>query len=255
MDLGLRDKVIWVTGGASGIGESVVRLLAEEGAIPVILDRDADRAHRLRDELRWGDVAVCDLSDDGKVCDTAADLLQRHGRIDGLVNNAGTNDGAGLAKSVEDFRQSLERNLVPAFALVRLTADGLRASGGAIVNVASKVALTGQGDTSGYAGAKGGLLSLTREWAIDFAPSGVRVNAVVPAEVWTPMYERWLSSQPDPEARKALIERRIPLGRRMTSVAEIAATVVFLLSPRSSHTTGQFLHVDGGYVHLDRAYP
>ncbi|MEM7013392.1 MAG: SDR family oxidoreductase, partial [Verrucomicrobiota bacterium] len=105
-----------------------------------------------------------------------------------------------------------------------------------------------------YAAAKGGLVALTREWALDLAKDNVRVNAVIPAEVWTPMYDSWINSQPNSEAHKAEIERRIPLGQRMTTSDEIAAMVIFLLSARSSHTTGQILHVDGGYTHFDRAY-
>jgi L-fucose dehydrogenase len=253
MDLGLQGKVVWVTGGASGIGEAIVRCLAAEGAVPVIVDRDEARASALAEQLPGSEAVVCDLTDELQLVAVANELLVRHGRIDGLVNNAGVNDGVGLSKTVGEFRQSLERNLVPAFALVKCSAEGLKQSGGAIVNVASKVALTGQGGTSGYAAAKGGLLALTREWAIDFAPAGVRVNAIVPAEVWTPMYERWLATLADPEARRREIERRIPLGQRMTTVEEIASMAVFLLSPRSGHTTAQFFHVDGGYVHLDRA--
>jgi L-fucose dehydrogenase len=244
-----------VTGGASGIGEAIVRLLIDEGAIPVILDRDQARVDLLQAEFPGVDAAVLDLTDEAALTSTVESLLVRHGRLDGLVNNAGINDGAGLAKSLADFRQSLERNLIPAFLLVKLTAAALKGARGSIVNVASKVAITGQGGTSGYAAAKGGLLALTREWAIDLAGDGVRVNAIVPAEVWTPMYERWLSTQPDPEERRRQIESRIPLGHRMTAVDEIAAMAVFLLSARSGHTTGQFLHVDGGYVHLDRAAP
>jgi L-fucose dehydrogenase len=255
MDLELRGKVIWVSGGASGIGEAIVRSLVGEGALPVILDRDRARAEALASALPGVDVAVCDLTDDHLLEGVAAGLLQRHGQIDGLVNNAGLNDGVGLSGSVGDFRQSWERNLVPAFALVRIVADSLRRSRGAIINIASKVALTGQGGTSGYAASKGGLLALTREWAIDFAPSGVRVNAILPAEVWTPMYERWLASQPDPEAKRREIEKRIPLGQRMTSCSEIADMAVFMLSGRAGHTTGQLISVDGGYVHLDRAFP
>jgi L-fucose dehydrogenase len=131
----------------------------------------------------------------------------------------------------------------------------LQQSRGAIVNVSSKTALTGQGGTSGYVAAKAALLGLTREWAASLAPHGVRVNAVLPAEVMTPMYERWLAQRHDPQAALAQIVQRIPLGRRMTTVNEIADLVVFLLSERSSHTTGQWLHADGGYVHLDRALP
>lgn len=253
MDLGLRGKVVWVTGGASGIGEAIVRGLVQEGALPVVLDRDRDRAGALADACPGIGVEICDLTDDRGLEGVASKLLHHHGRVDGLVNNAGLNDGVGPGASTDAFRSSLERNLVPAFSLVRMAAESLRKQRGAIVNIASKVALTGQGGTSGYAASKGALLALTREWAVDFAPSGVRVNAVLPAEVWTPMYERWLSTQADPALKRAEIERRIPLGQRMTTCAEIADTVVFLLSERAGHTTGQLLHVDGGYVHLDRA--
>src|SRR5690606_6607519 len=116
----------------------------------------------------------------------------------------------------------------------------------------SKTALTGQGQTSAYVAAKAAQLGLTREWAAALAPYGVRVNAILPAEVMTPMYEAWLQSFPDPVEARARIEARIPLGQRMTSAEEIAAMAVFLISARSGHTTGQWLFVDGGYVHLDR---
>ncbi|MEM1296180.1 MAG: SDR family oxidoreductase [Verrucomicrobiota bacterium] len=249
MDLLISDNVYLVTGGASGIGEAIVRQLAAEGAKPVIVDRNEDRATSLAAELGVKAV-VCDLTDDAEV----ASALKEFDRIDGVVNNAGLNDGAGIGAGPKPFRQSLEMNLVQAYAIVHHAAPALRQSKGAIVNIASKVAMTGQGGNSGYAAAKGGLVSLTREWALDLAKDEVRVNAVIPAEVWTPMYEYWLEKQANPEARKAEIESRIPLGSRMTSTDEIAAMTVFLLSPRSSHTTGQLVHVDGGYVHFDRSY-
>ncbi len=129
----------------------------------------------------------------------------------------------------------------------------MRATKGAIVNVSSKTALTGQGDTAAYVAAKAAQLGLTREWAAAFLPDGVRVNAVIPAEVMTPLYANWLKTFADPDARLAEITRNIPLGRRMTTAREIADAVVFLLSPRSSHTTGQWVFPDGGYSHLDRA--
>jgi L-fucose dehydrogenase len=253
MDLGLADKVVWVTGGASGIGAAVVRALAEEGAVPVILDRDEVRARAVAERVARCGVMGCDLTDAVRMGEVVRGAMDAYGRLDGLVNNAGVNDGAGLGSG--RIRASLEANLLPAVTLTGMVAEALRASRGAVVNIASKVAVTGQGGTSGYAAAKGALLALTREWAIDFAPDGVRVNAVLPAEVWTEMYARWIGGRPDPEASRREIERRIPLGRRMTTPDEIAAMVVFLLSPRSGHTTGQWIHVDGGYAHLDRAFP
>ena len=115
------------------------------------------------------------------------------------------------------------------------------------------MATTGQGRTSGYAASKGALEALTREWAVGLAGSGVRVNAVVPAECDSDQYQRWFSSQPDPAAARARVEALIPLGHRLTTVDELASAIVWLASSRAGHVTGQFLFVDGGYTHLDRA--
>lgn len=260
MDLGLKGKVIMVTGGASGIGEAVVRSLVIEGVFPVILDlkpRDAasDLLAELDIEHSEGSYLQVDLTDEVAVAKAVQETMVRFETIDGIVNNAGTNDGAGLGASPDRFRESLERNLVQCFNLTHFALPYLRESSPAsIVNIGSKVAWTGQGGTSGYAASKGGLAALTREWALELASDGIRVNLVVPAEVWTPMYDDWISSQPEPAKRRREIEARIPLGHRMTEPQEIADTVVFHLSERASHTTGQILHVDGGYVHLDRAY-
>lgn len=252
MDLGLRDKVVIVTGGGSGIGAAVSEVLAEEGAIPVILTRRAPDAAWLAGVAR-ADVVLADLSDDDQCRRAVVDIRARHGRIDCLVNNAGANDSVGIKAGPDAFRQSLDRNLVHYYTLVHLLADDLRATKGSIVNVASKTALTGQGGTSAYVAAKAAQLGLTREWAADFLKDGIRVNAVIPAEVMTPLYANWLKTFDNPDERLAEITRRIPLGHRMTTPREIADTVVFLLSPRSSHTTGQWLFPDGGYTHLDRA--
>jgi L-fucose dehydrogenase len=252
MDLGLTDKVVIVTGGGSGIGAAVSEVLAEEGAIPVILTRSAPDPAWLGGIDR-ADVVLADLSDDDQCRRSVGEIRARYGRINGLVNNAGANDSIGLEAGPTAFRASLDRNLVHYYTLVHLLADDLRATIGAIVNVASKTALTGQGATSAYVAAKAAQLGLTREWAAAFLADGVRVNAVIPAEVMTPLYANWLKTFDNPEDRLAEITRRIPLGQRMTTPREIADTVVFLLSPRSSHTTGQWLFPDGGYTHLDRA--
>ena len=121
------------------------------------------------------------------------------------------------------------------------------------MNVGSKVAVTGQGRTSGYAAAKGGILALTREWALALACHGVRVNCVVPAECDTPLYERWFDAQPDPARARQAVQRLVPLGKRLTTPREVAAAIVFLACGRASHITGQIVYVDGGYTHLDRA--
>jgi len=260
MELALREKTVLVTGGAKGIGEAIVRGLAAEGAIPVIVDRDESAGQRLRDELAEGpqrcELVVGNLGEPGacrRVVETAAKVA---GRIDALVNNAGLNDSVSLEKgSSEEFLLSLRRNLLHYFEMAHFALPFLKEARGGIVNISSKVALTGQGGTSGYAASKGGILALTREWAVELLSYGVRVNAVVPAEVITPQYGQWLDSFPNPDEKLENIVRNIPLGRRMTKADEIAAMVTFLLSDRAGHITGQHLFVDGGYVHLDRAIP
>lgn len=246
MDLGLQGKVVIVTGGGAGIGAAICAALAREGARPVSLGRGATAEHAARHiEL--------ELEDEAAVRAAVDATLAQFGALHGLVNNAGVNDGVGLDAGLSAFRASLERNLVHAYLLAHLCTPHLRATRGGIVNIASKTAVTGQGGTSGYTAAKGALLALTREWAAALRKDGVRVNAVVPAEVMTPLYEQWLNGFPDPHARLADIARRIPLGQRLTTADEIADTVAFLLSERAGHTTGQWLFVDGGYTHLDRA--
>ncbi|MCR8723732.1 SDR family oxidoreductase [Frigidibacter sp. ROC022] len=256
MDLGLAGKVVIVTGGASGIGAAISASLAAEGAIPVILSRrDADPGFldQLRADSAGTRLIRTELTDDAQCSAAVAEVLEAFGRIDGLVNNAGANDSIGLDAGPEAFRASIENNLVHYYTMAHLCVPHLKAQSGAIVNISSKTAVTGQGNTSAYAAAKGAQLALTREWAAALAGDGVRVNAVIPAESMTPLYERWIRTFDDPEAQLAKITRRIPLGHRMTRPAELADQVVFLLSPRAGHTTGQWVFVDGGYTHLDRA--
>ena len=180
--------------------------------------------------------------------------LEEYGRIDGLVHNAGINDQVSLRAGVEAFKGSLQKNLIHLYALTHHALEALIASKGFIVNVTSKVAVTGQGGTSGYAASKGAMNALTREWALDLAKHGVRVNSVVPAEVHTPMYEGLAAAEEDPQKFLDNMSSVIPLGKRMTTAEEMANAVVFLASERSSHTTGQIIYPDGGYVHLDRSY-
>jgi L-fucose dehydrogenase len=258
MDLRLRGQVVLVTGAAKGIGAAIVRGCAAEGAVPVIVDKDSDTGARLRAELEKGGgkagFVAADLTFSQDCSRAVEQTLRDFGRLDALVNNAGINDRIGLETgSPEKFVGSLERNLLHYYNMAHYALAALKKSRGSIVSVASKTAVTGQGGTSGYVAAKGGVLALTREWAVELLPYGIRVNAVVPAEVMTPLYTQWLSAFPNPEEKLREITAKIPLGKRMTQPEEIAATVLFLISGQASHITGQHLFVDGGYVHLDRA--
>jgi L-fucose dehydrogenase len=258
VDLQLKDKVALVTGGAKGIGAAIARAVAREGALPVIVDRDADAGEKLQAELRQSGHAshlvVAELGSAAPCSMVVQQIVGKLGRIDALVNNAGVNDGIGLdAGTPEQFVASLQRNLLHYYCMAHYALPHLKRTQGAVVNISSKVAVTGQGGTSGYVASKGAILALTREWAVDFLPYGMRVNAVLPAEVMTPLYEQWLSKFPDPEAKLKEITATIPLGKRLTTAEEIAAMVVFLISGQASHITGQHFYVDGGYVHLDRA--
>ena len=258
MNLDLKDKVIIVTGGAKGIGEGIVKVLAAEGAIPFIIGRnEPDNKTCLSAVTAAGGIGfqtVAELTQPA-ACETAVrTVIQSCGRIDGLVNNAGVNDGVGLETgNYEGFMASLHKNLVHYYLLAHYALPELKKTRGAIVNIGSKTAETGQGGTSAYAAANGGRNALTREWAVELLKYGIRVNAIIVAECWTPLYERWINTLPDPKAKLEAITQNIPLDHRMTTAEEIANMAAFLLSRRSSHTTGQLIHVDGGYVHLDRA--
>ncbi|MBL0181527.1 MAG: SDR family oxidoreductase [Chitinophagaceae bacterium] len=255
MDLGLKDKVIIVSGGAKGIGAGITKVLAAEAAIPVIIGRNATDNESMLKEISGKGFAVTAELTNPDECKRAVDaVISKFGKIDGLVNNAGVNDGVGLENgNYEAFMSSLHKNLVHYYLLAHFVLPELIKSKGPIVNIGSKVAETGQGNTSAYAASNGGRNALTREWAVELLKYGIRVNAVIVAESYTPLYEKWISSLSNPEEKLRSITEKIPLGKRMTTAEEIANMVAFLLSNRSSHTTGQLIHVDGGYTHLDRA--
>lgn len=259
MDLGLKDKIVVVTGSAGvkgSIGETIVRALAHEGAIPVIVDRN-DRGHGYAAALQEQGIdsifVQTDLSKPSQIEAAAETIGEKYGRIDALINNVGVNDGAGLDGSMEDFMYSLQLNLVSFFAMTKYCLPYIKKVKGNILNIGSKVGLTGQGATSGYAASKGGVLGLTREWAVDLIKDGIRSNAIIIAESWTPSYDTWIKTLENGEEKLQAITKKIPLGNRMTTPQEIADTCLFTISDRSSHTTGQFITVDGGYVHLDRS--
>lgn len=257
MDLGLKDKVIIVTGGSKGIGNGICNLLAEEGAIPIIVGRNKenvlDAVKAIQNKGQKASFAFAELTKPEE-CSAAVEKVRKEfGRIDGLVNNAGVNDNVGLESGdYEGFMESIKRNLAHYYLMAHHALPELKKSKGAIVNIGSKTSVTGQGGTSGYAASNGGRNALTREWAVELIPFSIRVNAVIVAESFTPLYGRWINSFSDPEKKLNEITDKIPFEKRMTTTEEIASSVAFLLSNKSSHTTGQLVFVDGGYTHLDR---
>jgi NAD(P)-dependent dehydrogenase (short-subunit alcohol dehydrogenase family) len=261
MDLHLQGKVILVTGGFKGIGHGISLQLAREGAQVVILNRKDGKEDEVRAELEkigaTVDFHYIDLNNTDEIKPIIEATYKKYGHIDGVVNNAGVNDNKDLeTTSWQDFEKSIHGNLTHYYEMVHEAVPYLKESKGAIVNITSKTAFTGQGKTSAYAAAKGAIAGLTREWAAALVHDGVRVNAIVVAEAWTPLYADWIKTFGDEAAQQArlkIITDKIPLEHRMTTPEELGNEAAFLLSDRSSHTTGQWVFVDGGYVHLDRA--
>jgi len=259
MDLNLKGKIVAISGSAGiegSIGETMVHMLAAEGAIPALIDRN-DRGFGYAEALQKKGIDAIfiqtDVTQPEQMEAAVKQIADKYGCIDVVINNVGVNDGASLDSSVEDFMNSLKLNLVSYFLLVKYALPHLKASKGNILNIGSKVSVTGQGGTSGYAAAKGGVLALTREWAVDLLPYNIRVNCMIIAESWTPAYDNWLKTLENGEEKLKKIVEKIPFEKRMTDPEEIGNMVLFLISDKSSHTTGQHVFVDGGYVHLDRA--
>lgn len=258
MNLGLKEKTIIVTGGGKGIGEGIVKVLAEEGAIPVIVGRnEKDNLNVVaKVEAAGGRVGqvVAELTRPEQCEAAVRRVVEQFGRIDGLVNNAGVNDGVGLeAGNYEKFIASLHKNLVHYYLMAHHALPYLKTSKGPIINIGSRTAETGQGGTSAYAASNGGRNALTREWAVELLPYGIRVNALIVGDCWTPLYDYWINTFPNPQEKLKATLSVIPFENRMTTPEELGNMVAFLLSTRSGHTTGQLIHVDGGYVHLDRS--
>jgi len=258
MNLHLDHKIIIVSGGAKGIGNAIAKILAEEKALPVIIGRnEEDNKRAIQEILENGgkaDFITAELSQPDECKKAIEEVVKKYGKIEGIVNNAGVNDGVGLENgSYDGFVSSFHKNVVHYYLLVHYALPYLKESKGSIVNIGSKTAETGQGGTSGYAAANGARNALTREWAVELLPYSIRVNAIIVAEAWTPLYKSWISTFDNPEEKLKSITSKIPFENRMTTSGEIANMAAFLLSEKSSHTTGQLIHVDGGYVHLDRS--
>jgi NAD(P)-dependent dehydrogenase (short-subunit alcohol dehydrogenase family) len=242
----LDGRVVIVTGASSGLGEQLARALESAGATAVLVARREDRLARLREQLPGADAVTCDVTDPEDRERLVETVVERHGRLDGLVNNAGAGaTGPALKSSTEAFARVLDLNLTAPFALSCLAAARMRADGGgSIVNVASVMGLRSIGEIpdAAYVASKAGIIGLTRELASQWGRHGIRVNAVAPGFFAS---EMTAELGDDPEAFPEFLLARTPL-RRGGRAGELDEAVLFLLGAGSSFVTGHVLSVDGG---------
>jgi len=249
MSAELQDRVVIVTGASSGLGEQLARALAEAGAVPVMAARRAERLAALREEIPSADVVTCDVTDEADRRRLVDTVVERHGRIDGLVNNAGAGATApALRTPTEDFARVIDLNLTAPFGLSCLVAARMKDQNGdtgrAIVNVASVMGLRSIGEIpdAAYVASKAGIIGLTRELASQWGRYGIRVNAVAPGFFASEMTAELGA---DPERFPDFLLDRTPLGRGGRA-GELDGAVLYLLGGGSSFVTGHVLSVDGG---------
>lgn len=239
MDLQLKNKVIIVSDGAKDIGSDIVKVLAKEKAIPVIISSNEKENLKIIEEVNAGGGKcfheVADLITPEACKESIYKIINQFGEVHGLINNTAINDDARFEhNNYENFMASLRKNLAPYYLLAHYLLPALIRSKGAIVNINFKMAETGRCTTSTYAANNGGINALTREWAVELLKYNIRVNAVVV------------------ESKTSLHDSKISPENRIAANQEIANTIAFLLSERSSHTTGQLIHADGDFIQSNK---
>lgn len=244
----LKDKVLFLTGGSCGIGRDCAKAYAAEGAKVVIVARDKEGVDATSAELGEEHMGiVCDVTRDAEVKGAIEKALRRFGRLDAVHNNAGISSPSKALHETTDneWDELCAVNLKGVLHTTRHAFQALVASKGCILNTSSLVGIIGQELHAAYTATKGGLNALTKSMALDYAKYGIRVNAVCPAGVWTPMLRQWCSEQADPAATVRRLDEIHPLGYCPESLV-VADACVFLLSDKARFITGHLMHVSGG---------
>ena len=242
------DRVVIVTGGARGIGAGCSKVFAEEGGVVAILDRDLSAAQEMASKLGTNHLAcACDVAVESQIENALQAVIERFGRIDCLINNAGIHppDTPLVKMAPVDALRVIQVNFMSTYSMCYHALEHLKKTRGTIINVSSMTAVLGQRNSTAYAASKGAQLSFTKSLALECAEFGVRVNAILPSNVDTPLMREWASSLADPQAALERIAALQPIGR-MASPEEMGRVCLFLATEDSSFITGQGLQVDGG---------
>jgi len=246
----LTNQVALVTGGAKGIGLGCARVLGRAGGAIAVVDIDVEAAQAAVQSLRAEGVTAeaytANVGHADQVNQLVSAVVERFGRIDIVINNAGTHDSKGTEQASEaDWDYILTNNLKSVFLVTKAALPALKATRGKIVNMSSMGGVVGQASAGAYTATKGGIIALTKNMALDFAPYGIRVNCICPGWVETPLVNTWFALQPDEAAARRYIASIHPLGR-IASPEDIGEAALFLVSDASSFITGVALPVDGG---------
>jgi NAD(P)-dependent dehydrogenase (short-subunit alcohol dehydrogenase family) len=247
----LEGKTAIITGGSKGIGLGCAKVFASHGCSVVIASTGVEHGRKTEGALREAGFKAlfvrCDVRSENDMKELVAKTVEHFGKLDCMVNNAGWHPPAMDIQetSIEDYENLLRLNLTSTFMGCKFALPELIKTRGSIINMSSEVALIGQAAAPGYVSTKAGQIGLTRALALDLAPQGVRVNAVAPAGVMTPLMEEWANTQYDPKAALAMVDSWHPLGR-MATIEEIGEVCAFLASAEAGFITGQVLCPDGG---------
>ena len=244
----LENKVVLITGGAAGIGWECSKAYAAQGAIVMICDINETLAKEQAEKLTGDHIGFgCDVSSDEQVKAAVKFVLEKHGKLDVIHNNAGIGSPSKSVDNttLDEWDAVFNTNIKSVFLTARHGIKALKASKGCILNTSSMAGVIGQANHAAYSATKGAMNTLTKSMALDYAEFGVRVNAVCPAGIWTPMLHEWVNDQPDPSQMTNYLNDIHALGYCPEGDV-IASSAVYLISDDAKFVTGHIMHVSGG---------